>query len=653
MLFRIAHQWGTGIDIVEYTGLLTKIYERITHRKVVRANGKIEDALPFICVQVDQPHLDEDEEEDEDEEGEAQESEYESCVTDEEEEEGYTYKEEDGKRYKKRNKSGEESEEDAEVFYTTRDPFSYTENVVYYHKRFDNKGAKITAAPGIEDSEYEVLTDVNNVFPFGYPTEQYLCWIKNDVQKAFQKLKEEKKQALAAMKRELFEGNNNAGGNQQQIGDTDPGILEERKMTVEQPFVMFSSIFDVKVGSFAQIRDKCYNSLRLMFKDSSSLCIRPVVHKIKALSNKDDPEVDLSKCLSRRNAFGYNPALERRIDFRLTQVENKKGHKESVFVNVNYIMVDPVFETAYRCDVRRIETSEKMAIKPTDEFLREEEFCNVTTPYQLAKQIMLQKKFETLFTIKLQGDVESAVERDNKIYSNERHRLKHAKLTESLTGKQLEETFDQKEFLQSTEGPFYRLSSEHGPRDDDYLKMGSKDLIDTANRTSLKILLVGMPRSGKTTLAKELERRLNVVRISPDCWIEALFAKIKDREENPPEEEPEPELEEGQEPPPKKSWMQPLEEEVLAALQEGSAPTEAQIDAIISEMISSPAAVSRGFVLDLNFTKEGKDQRTWLTRINDADMLNGDSFTHVVELIMSEIEVKMRAENMLSTVHDG
>ncbi len=542
------------------------------------------------------------------------------------------------------------------MFFTTRDPFTFTETVVYYHKGVDVDGKRVPAAPSVEDSEYDVLTPATNVFPLGYPTEQYLCWVKNDVQRAFQKLKEEKKQALAAMKRELFEGTATAGQAQQPVSDADPGILAEHKKIVEQDYRMHSSLHPVQVHTFARIKDVQYNSLRLMFKDSSNLVIRPEVKSLKpasAVKKEEDGSVDISRPLVRKTAFGYNPALERRISYRLTQVENKKGHKESIFVNVNYLVVDPVFETAYRCDVRRVETSEKMAIKPADEFLREEEFCNVTTPFAMAKQIMLQKKFETLFTVKLQGDEDHAVERDTKIFELERHRIKHAKLPDTLVGKALEETFDGKEFLQMIEGPFYRLVSQQGPREDDFLAMGAKDLIDTANASNLRILLIGMPRCGKTTLARELEQKLKVLRISPDVWIEALFAKIKDREENPPEEEPEPELEEGQEPPPKKSWLQPLEEQVLEALKAGAAPSNAQIDAILAEMIASPAARTRGFVLDLTFTKEMSDVATWCTRIADADMLAGASFTHVVELLMSETDVKQRCEALLSTPADG
>ncbi len=49
----MAHQWCTNIDIGEYCELLTRVYERISHRRVVRANGQTEEALPFICVQID------------------------------------------------------------------------------------------------------------------------------------------------------------------------------------------------------------------------------------------------------------------------------------------------------------------------------------------------------------------------------------------------------------------------------------------------------------------------------------------------------------------------------------------------------------------------------------------------------------------------
>ena len=36
LLFRIAHFWGTHVDIPEYVELLEKIYERITCKKIIR-----------------------------------------------------------------------------------------------------------------------------------------------------------------------------------------------------------------------------------------------------------------------------------------------------------------------------------------------------------------------------------------------------------------------------------------------------------------------------------------------------------------------------------------------------------------------------------------------------------------------------------------
>jgi predicted kinase len=44
------------------------------------------------------------------------------------------------------------------------------------------------------------------------------------------------------------------------------------------------------------------------------------------------------------------------------------------------------------------------------------------------------------------------------------------------------------------------------------------------------IIVCGLPGSGKTTLAKELEGRLRAVRLSPDDWLDALSLSIHDEE---------------------------------------------------------------------------------------------------------------------------
>lgn len=88
-------------------------------------------------------------------------------------------------------------------------------------------------------------------------------------------------------------------------------------------------------------------------------------------------------------------------------------------------------------------------------------------------------------------------------------------------------------------GPFYNLISREGSREDDFVNCTTRDLIDSANSELIKVLILGKPRSGKTTLAKALAQRLDLVRVSPEVWLEDLFARIKEREENPPEEDEE------------------------------------------------------------------------------------------------------------------
>ena len=82
------------------------------------------------------------------------------------------------------------------------------------------------------------------------------------------------------------------------------------------------------------------------------------------------------------NEFGYNPALERRLNYKQIMCEMGEGVK-SYCLNVNYLLDDPVYATAFRSDVNRIESSNKMSIKPDAEgdISQVYEFCPVTMTF--------------------------------------------------------------------------------------------------------------------------------------------------------------------------------------------------------------------------------------------------------------------------------
>ena len=323
---------------------------------------------------------------------------------------------------------------------------------------------------------------------------------------------------------------------------------------------------------------------------------------------------------------------------------------------------------------------------------------------------MLSFKFQEFWTQKL-SDKQSANEkqRDEKTYESEKQRRSAAVLKDSLTSKNLTENFDEKNYLKLMRGPFYNLISRDGSREDDFVNCTTHDLIDSANAELMKVLVLGKPRVGKTTLAKALAESLDLVRISPDVWLEDLFARIKDREENPPEEEEEEEEEKEEEAPeeeakeeaeegeggaeggeeeqkeiqydadgnpinpdvnaeevdaapkepeiperPKKDrWLTDLEYEVRNAMRSGKALDLDQIDNIVIEMVNSPTAQTRGFIIDLTYSKNTQDIQ-WGTRLMDKDVLvNGNELTHIIELSCDDDEVKRRAAGLLITPQNG
>jgi len=56
--------------------------------------------------------------------------------------------------------------------------------------------------------------------------------------------------------------------------------------------------------------------------------------------------------------------------------------------------------------------------------------------------------------------------------------------------------------------------------------------MDTAASGARLIVVCGLPGSGKTTLAKALEERLDAIRFCADEWLEALALDLYDEERN-------------------------------------------------------------------------------------------------------------------------
>jgi len=96
----------------------------------------------------------------------------------------------------------------------------------------------------------------------------------------------------------------------------------------------------------------------------------------------------------------------------------------------------------------------------------------------------------------------------------------------------LVENYEEKSFMRDNKGPFFNLMSREGIQMDNFVNCAIFDLIESANKDSQRILLIGKPRIGRTTLTKALCTQLDLVRISVDLWIENLLFVIQDRKDN-------------------------------------------------------------------------------------------------------------------------
>lgn len=644
----MAHTWATHIDTKEYIELLEKLYARITIKRVSRGDdGAVQLYLPTIIVEIKHPELAQDPTEwEESPEGEVENDDvYE-----------YQFIEDDKGVYKKVRRVHPVK---GNTIITSRDPLLFNERVEYF------LGDDVSGMPTAEDICEDVFAEMRDIYPLGYCAEQFIVKLKNDVTVAFLQLREQRQKNLEEQARAMKEGNTSSlkmQKKEQSLFEVDPGKIEERGFYYEETYSIHDHSNGVRISTYVHVRDSIYNQLRDALKTECQLILRPefnfpprdyIANKYNTLSlgTSENPTVI--------NLQGYNPALERRLNMKMVTCEFGT-HQKTQYIDVNYMIVDPIYETAFRSDVRRVETSAKMSIKPDEQtYAKNEEFNPVTISYKALLNIVLDWKFKNLN----RGDDSTSNDRAVRLFQSERARKESAMTPEHLTAKGIDEVNHtlKTDDLRHKHGPFYQLVSKEGIYDDDFVNCGTMDLIQYANQQVFKILIIGTPRSGKSTLAKNLAKALDLKLISVEAWVDDFLFRIKDRIENPPDIEPQyetimvvnPETGEEEEeqkeiPPP--DWRTPLEVSVQTTLESGNVLREEDICNMIEQQIGSAIAFTKGYVLDLNFSSIVGT--TWAERLRDG-MLHGGNPTHVVEIQFDVSECSLRAQNMRQNAETG
>jgi DNA polymerase III delta prime subunit len=285
------------------------------------------------------------------------------------------------------------------------------------------------------------------------------------------------------------------------------------------------------------------------------------------------------------------------------------------------------------CNINKVKNGKDfLLLKDPEQVKREDELMN-TAPYKQMKTVMLNKKFEGLLNERSKTE-----EKEQKRLKKMQEREEMQKAGGKFDGKK---KMDDESSLTSKllKGAFHQFESKAGIREDPCVS--DLEVIKYARQAPLVILLIGKPRSGKTTTAMNLSASLDLIHIDCQRYIDRLLAKIATYEA--PDD-----LEEGQEPP---KWLSDFEEELHRQLKSGNGPNDQQIIEMLNLQIESDEAQTKGFILDLPFYKR---KESWTELIKKGELkISHTSFSYIVELLYENPDISYRAENIRLNPDDG
>lgn len=172
------------------------------------------------------------------------------------------------KKHKRRKQITTENEDnhgaiDHIPMFPPKEPVTYREEVIYHQNNGDYR-------PVGDDYVSYVLADLCDIFPFGYLSEQFLTWLKNDVHQKYEESKKAKKEAYAKMQRDALDGQGIIKESNIKK-ETDGGLIAKFSgKFINKPFP-FVKKENSKVRARYKIVDALYNALRVIQKDSRNL----------------------------------------------------------------------------------------------------------------------------------------------------------------------------------------------------------------------------------------------------------------------------------------------------------------------------------------------------------------------------------------------
>ena len=388
--------------------------------------------------------------------------------------------------------------------------------------------------------------------------------------------------------------------------DTNDSFLKERKCS-------------------CKITDHLYNAFRGFLRESMELELALRIEYEKgSLKVAEDIIPELS-------GVNFNPVLNRRV---IWELKNLLSRKKTMFVNSNYIFPHDEIVQALRANVQKVENRDFLVVKEEERLGKEEDFLNDGTSYKLMKAIMLNKKFESIYKMRVKSD-EKEQRRYRRILEREEKRKTQGQM--SLMRRVMDEGEDKSIVSKIIRGPFHYLESKDGIREDDHVSC--YEIIKESNEPPLTILLIGKPRCGKTTTARLLAESLGIEHVCVDNFLARLLKKVAEYE--PPDDVPE-----GEEPP---KFLSDLEETVLTKLKEGGGPAEEELLEIINFEIAR--ALPRGFVLDLPYFKR---EEKWIDTFKRGGItFDMHAFSFLVELFYEDADVKLRTKNLRLDLEGG